>query len=256
MLAWRLRTPAMLAVGICLSTTACADAGDLGGVARPAGMPSSTTWPEENSALGGLPAPDPTQFRVPAGKRSTNEATTDEPTSAPTSDSPSEPPGDDASDSPDEPDSSDESPDTSTSEPPDVEPDGPSSDHIDTLEADVVELTNAQRDAHGCDNDLRVDDQLSQAARDHSEDMAARNYLSHVNPEGDGPAERAEAAGYSHWSAENIAMGYPTAEAVIDGWMDSDGHRQNILNCDSNAIGVGVAESSRGIYWTQKFGYQ
>lgn len=51
-------------------------------------------------------------------------------------------------------------------------------------------------------------------------------------------------------------MGYRSAEAVVAAWMDSPGHRANILSCESVATGVGVADSSRGLYWTQMFGRQ
>lgn len=121
------------------------------------------------------------------------------------------------------------------------------------LEAEVVGLVNAERADADCP-ELRVDERLVAAARGHSEDMAERDYFDHTSPDGDGPGERAREAGYQEWSGENIAMGYPTAEAVVDGWMDSDGHRANILNCESVATGVGVADSSRGLYWTQTFG--
>ena len=101
---------------------------------------------------------------------------------------------------------------------------------------------------------LRVDERLVAAAQGHSDDMAARDYFDHESPEGEGPGERAAAEGYTEWSGENIALGYAIAEAVVEGWMDSPGHRRNILDCDSKATGVGVADSDRGIYWTQMFG--
>ncbi|MBD0293379.1 MAG: CAP domain-containing protein [Jiangellaceae bacterium] len=123
------------------------------------------------------------------------------------------------------------------------------------LAAEVVKLSNAERDKAGCDAPLRVDDRLVAAARGHSEDMAARDYFDHVSPEGDGPGERTAAEGYPQWSGENLALGYSTAEDVVAGWMRSDGHRRNILNCDSVAVGVGAADSEKGIYWTQIFGF-
>lgn len=146
---------------------------------------------------------------------------------------------------------------TRTSNPPDSEPSEPPSDaeRLAELAAEVVELTNAERVAEGC-AELRPDDRLREAALAHSSDMAERDYLSHVSPEGDGPGDRAAAAGYQRWSGENIARGYATAEDVVDGWMDSEGHRKNILSCDSAAIGVGVAEGDQGPYWTQLFGYE
>lgn len=118
-------------------------------------------------------------------------------------------------------------------------------------EREVVRLTNAERARHGCGR-LRIDDRLHEAARAHSDDMATRDYLDHVSPDGVGPGERAEAAGYDAWGAENIASGYQTAEDVVEGWMSSQGHRDNILNCSLRAIGVGMIDS----YWTQTFGYE
>lgn len=122
------------------------------------------------------------------------------------------------------------------------------------LEAEVVALTNAERDDEGCDP-LQVDDRLRAAAIGHSEDMAERGYFEHESPEGDGPRDRAGAQGYDGQVAENIAMGFGTADDVMAEWMDSSGHRRNILSCRSDAIGVGIAESDDGqLYWTQVFG--
>jgi len=136
---------------------------------------------------------------------------------------------------------------TGPAEPPDPPPEA------ELLEAEVVELTNVERASAGCPS-VHADDRLAAAARGHSEDMRERDFFDHTNPDGDGPGERARAAGYDWWASENIAWGYRTAEAVVAGWMDSPGHRRNILNCDVTEIGVGVADSSRGPYWTQMFG--
>jgi uncharacterized protein YkwD len=116
----------------------------------------------------------------------------------------------------------------------------------------VLRLTNAERAKAGCAA-LHLDARLTAAAQDHSEDMANRSYFSHTTPEGKSPWDRAKAAGYADPSAENIAMGYPTPAAVVAGWMGSAGHRANILNCASHAVGVGY--DPRGFYWTQLFGY-
>jgi uncharacterized protein YkwD len=83
--------------------------------------------------------------------------------------------------------------------------------------------------------------------------MAARDYFSHTSPEGDDFVDRAKAAGYDSPGGENIAAGYPSAAAVMDGWMSSPGHAANITQCAFTAIGVGV--NSDGWYWTQVFGY-
>ncbi|RKS76131.1 uncharacterized protein YkwD [Actinomadura pelletieri DSM 43383] len=122
-------------------------------------------------------------------------------------------------------------------------------------EAAVVALTNAERAKEGC-KPLRVDERLVTAARRHSADMAANGYFDHTSRNGDSPWKRMEAAGYSSPGAENIAKGYATAEAVMKGWMDSPGHRANILNCDLRAIGVGRASGSGGPLWTQDFGWK
>ncbi|RFS86656.1 CAP domain-containing protein [Actinomadura spongiicola] len=122
-------------------------------------------------------------------------------------------------------------------------------------EAAVVALTNAERAKEGC-KPLRVDARLVTAARRHSADMAANGYFDHTSRNGDSPWQRMEAAGYPSPGAENIAKGYATAEAVMKGWMDSPGHRANILNCDLRAIGVGRAAGSGGPLWTQDFGWK
>jgi uncharacterized protein YkwD len=114
----------------------------------------------------------------------------------------------------------------------------------------VVELTNAERAAAGCPA-LSVNAQLATAARGHSADMANRGYFSHTGPDGSTMQSRVEAQGYS-WSrlAENIAAGDRTPESVVDGWMNSSGHRANIENCALTEIGVGFDQN----HWTQNFG--
>lgn len=114
----------------------------------------------------------------------------------------------------------------------------------------VVTLVNAQRADAGCDP-LRVDSRLTDAAQEHSEDMDRRDYMSHQSPEGEGPGDRASRHGYDAWGAENVASGQTSAQQVMDAWMNSDGHRRNILNCGLVAIGVGES----GNAWTQMFGW-
>ena len=115
----------------------------------------------------------------------------------------------------------------------------------------VVALVNDVRADVGC-QPLTVDDRLTAAAQLHAEDMSARDYMDHVNPEGMDPQDRAAAQGFTDPVGENIAMGYPDAQAVMDGWMNSPGHRANIENCDYRTIGVGV--DSDGWYWAEDFG--
>ncbi len=125
---------------------------------------------------------------------------------------------------------------------------------LSSYEAQVITLTNAQRTANGC-GALRADDRLTAAARAHSADMVAQGFFSHTGSDGSTFVIRATRAGYSGASAENIAWGYRTPQEVVTGWMNSAGHRANILNCQSIAVGVGMVVKADGTpYWTQDFG--
>jgi uncharacterized protein YkwD len=122
------------------------------------------------------------------------------------------------------------------------------------FEAEVVTIVNQERAKVGCPA-VTVDDRLTAAARAHSADMAARNYFSHTTPEGVDFATRITNAGY-RWSGagENIAKGQRTPQEVMTSWMNSDGHKANILNCGYKNLGVGVAADSSGtLLWTQDF---
>jgi uncharacterized protein YkwD len=121
--------------------------------------------------------------------------------------------------------------------------------------AQVVQLVNQQRAAAGC-APMTVNAQLTTAAQLHSQDQAARTTMSHVGGDGSTFDQRILRTGYrADAMAENVAFGYPTAAAVMDGWMNSPGHRANILNCALKGIGVGVATGPDGLlYWTQDFG--
>ncbi len=115
-------------------------------------------------------------------------------------------------------------------------------------------LMNAERTANGC-APVAWDETLAQVARLHSADMVSRDYFEHMTPEGVSPEARGEAAGATV-AAENIAAGYSTAAEVMAGWMSSEGHRGNILNCSLTSVGIGVAHGgSYGTMWTQDFGW-
>lgn len=116
----------------------------------------------------------------------------------------------------------------------------------------MVELVNRERARQGCDP-VTVDARLTEAATRHSKDMASRDYFSHVTPEGLDFGERIKAAGYPSPGAENIAEGYRSPSDVMAGWLDSPGHRKNILNCELTTIGVGLDDDAW--VWTQDFGY-
>jgi uncharacterized protein YkwD len=101
-----------------------------------------------------------------------------------------------------------------------------------------------------------VNAQLTTSARGHSAWMAQTGNFSHTGRSGSNFVARSKAAGYTRPSAENIAYGYRTASAVVDGWMKSPGHRANILNCKSRTVGVGVVHAASGTpYYTQNFGF-
>lgn len=128
-----------------------------------------------------------------------------------------------------------------------------------TPEAEVLRLVNVERARLDNCPALRNDTRLARAARDHSKDMAAHNYFGHVSQDGRTFVDRIEDAGYprNQAAAENIAAGYGSPAAVMNGWMLSEGHKRNILNCGFRALGVGLAYSPGGMpYWTQNFGRQ
>ena len=121
-----------------------------------------------------------------------------------------------------------------------------------TPAAQVVSLTNARRAAAGCGS-LSSQSQLTRAAQLHADDMAANDYFSHTSPDGRAPWDRARAQGFTgRGIGENIARGYPSARAVVDGWIGSAGHRANIENCAYRYIGVGYDAGTRT--WVQLFG--
>ncbi|WP_367325433.1 CAP domain-containing protein [Streptomyces sp. HUAS ZL42] len=122
-------------------------------------------------------------------------------------------------------------------------------------EAEVVDLTNRERTRAGL-RPLAPDPLLARAAQAHSADMVARSFYSHTSPEGSRPWDRAAAAGSARRTiGENIACGQRSPAEVVDGWMNSPGHRANILNPGFTHIGVGFAGGGRaGTYWTQLFG--
>ncbi|WP_030730822.1 CAP domain-containing protein [Streptomyces sp. NRRL S-237] len=118
--------------------------------------------------------------------------------------------------------------------------------------AQVLALVNQERAAAGC-SAVSLNAKLTKAAQDHSADMASHSNMSHTGSDGSDPGARITRAGYT-WSTygENVAYGYSTPEKVMEGWMNSQGHRENILNCSFKEIGIGLAQP--GNYWTQDFG--
>ena len=127
---------------------------------------------------------------------------------------------------------------------------------------EVLELVNEER-SNASLNPVESDGQLETVAENHSESMAVNDFFGHQDPtDGSSPRDRIDEVGYD-WSTfgENVASGYSTPEEVMNGWMNSPGHRANILNPDFTEIGIGYEflENDTGSvnynhYWTQVFG--
>ncbi|MET9367511.1 CAP domain-containing protein [Streptomyces griseoflavus] len=128
-------------------------------------------------------------------------------------------------------------------------------DGLDRTAREVIGLTNRARARAGLPP-LSGDPRLTEAAQAHSADMVARDFYSHTAPDGSGPLERATAAGSARRAVgENIACGQRSPAEVVEGWMNSPGHRANILAAGFTHIGVGFAGGGRaGTYWTQLLG--
>ncbi|MFD0293927.1 CAP domain-containing protein [Streptomyces sp. NPDC127118] len=122
-----------------------------------------------------------------------------------------------------------------------------------SVQSAVLALVNQERAKVGC-SPLTASSPLASLAQDFSEDMAARGFFDHTDPDGRSPWDRASKAGVQGLAAENIARGQANAQAVMESWMNSDGHRANILNCDYKTLGVGVHYGPSGPWWTQDFG--
>lgn len=122
---------------------------------------------------------------------------------------------------------------------------------VTAYEQEVIRLVNEIRAENGLKT-LTYDWELSRVARYKSQDMKDNKYFSHTSPVYGTPFQMIKSFGISYRSAgENIARGYATPQAVVNGWMNSSGHRANILNANYTHIGVGYV--SGGNYWTQMF---
>lgn len=121
-------------------------------------------------------------------------------------------------------------------------------------EAEVLKLVNEERAKVGC-SAVAANSALGTLAEKFSDAMAAQDFFDHTDPSGNTPWDRAAAAGITDLGGENIARGQTDAAAVMDAWMNSPGHKANILNCDFKTLGVGVHFGAGGPWWTQNFGY-
>ena len=122
---------------------------------------------------------------------------------------------------------------------------------ISSIEQQVLTLTNQERAKAGL-SPLAADAPLMASARAKSSDMSTNNYFSHNSPTLGSPFDQMKARGINYRAAaENIAMGQRTAQEVVTGWMNSPGHRENIMNANYTHIGIGY--DANGHYWTQQF---
>ncbi|MFC7008488.1 CAP domain-containing protein [Halalkalicoccus salilacus] len=194
------------------------------------------------------------------------EEDVDEEPDEPEEDVDEEPDGDSEEDQDEEPDGDlDEEPEEDVDE----EPDGDSGEDQDEtdvatqIEMHIHEEVNDYRQSNGLEP-LDFSDELAAVARDHSQDMNERDYFSHTSPEGDGPGDRLDDAGIdcNGW-AENIAYEFDpsfseedadsVAESIVTGWINSTGHRRNILgDYDEEGVGVDISDDGR-IMATQMF---
>ncbi|MCE7007781.1 CAP domain-containing protein [Kibdelosporangium philippinense] len=187
---------------------------------------------ESAKALSGEPG-TPTGSTSPTTSSSATSSSTPPSSTSPTQTSSSTPPKPSPTRQPDPP-----------------QPDAPSPG----LAGEVVALVNQARSEFvpQC-GALTVDERLTRSAQKHSSDMSEQNYFDHTSEDGRTFDQRIRAEGYPRPGGENIAMGQRTAKAVMDTWMKSQGHRENILRCGFKTIGVGV--DTNGFYWTQNFGF-
>ncbi len=115
----------------------------------------------------------------------------------------------------------------------------------------VLKLTNNAREKNGL-KPLKMSADVTEVAQTKAEDMSENNYFSHTSPTYGSPFDMLKEFGVDYrTAAENIAAGQQTPDQVVDGWLNSQGHRKNIMNKNVTHIGVGFAQD--GQYWTQIF---
>lgn len=131
--------------------------------------------------------------------------------------------------------------------------DTPSVSGMSQIELEVLRLVNVERQKEGL-SPLTSSSKFSNVARKKSEDMAVKGYFSHTSPTYGSPFEMMKTFGIPYRTAgENIAKGQTSAASVMRAWMNSSGHRANIMNPSFNKIGIGMYEKNGTKYWTQMF---
>ncbi|MCH7241828.1 CAP domain-containing protein [Clostridioides difficile] len=199
--------------------------------------------PEDNNNSGSTNKPDNNKPESNKPEDNNNSGSTDKPdNNKPESNKPE-------SNKPEDNNNSD-----STNKPDDNNNSGSTSESFSAYQKEVVDLVNIERAKAGL-NPLTLDSSISNVATKKSQDMIDNNYFSHNSPTYGSPFDMLKKFGISYKTAgENIAMGQKTPKEVVNAWMNSEGHRKNIMNPNFSKIGVGVAQKSGGsIYWTQIF---
>lgn len=137
---------------------------------------------------------------------------------------------------------------------PNTTPEQKPSTDFSSYQQQVLDLVNAERAKRGI-SALTLDSSLSSIATKKSQDMVNKNYFDHTSPTYGSPFDMMKQFGISYRTAgENIAKGQKTPQEVVAAWMNSEGHRKNILNPNFTNLGVGIAkDSNKTTYWTQMF---
>ncbi|MGL5756874.1 MAG: CAP domain-containing protein [Paraclostridium sp.] len=152
-------------------------------------------------------------------------------------------------------------PEGNTNSKPENKPETPSTENkpstpsgnFASFQQEVLSLVNVERTNRGL-QPLKFSSELSKVATLKSQDMIDKNYFDHTSPTYGSPFDMMKQFGISYNAAgENIAMGQETPKEVMNSWMNSSGHRKNILNPDFTELGVGIASNGSSLYWTQMF---
>ncbi|HBF6775055.1 TPA: sporulation protein [Clostridioides difficile] len=221
---------------------------------------NNTNKPEDNNNSDSTNKPDNNKPESNKPEDNNNSDSTNKPdNNKPESNKPEDNNNSDSTDKPDnnKPESNkpeDNNNSDSTNKPDDNNNSGSTSENFSAYQKEVVDLVNVERAKAGL-NPLTLDSSISNVATKKSQDMIDNNYFSHNSPTYGSPFDMLKKFGVSYKTAgENIAMGQKTPKEVVNAWMNSEGHRKNIMNPNFSKIGVGVAQKSGGsIYWTQIF---
>ncbi|HBG4410768.1 TPA: sporulation protein [Clostridioides difficile] len=216
---------------------------------------NNTNKPEDNNNSDSTNKPDNNKPESNKPEDNNNSGSTNKPdNNKPESNKPEDNNNSGSTDKPESNKPEDNNNSDSTNKPDDNNNSGSTSESFSAYQKEVVDLVNIERAKAGL-NPLTLDSSISNVATKKSQDMIDNNYFSHNSPTYGSPFDMLKKFGISYKTAgENIAMGQKTPKEVVNAWMNSEGHRKNIMNPNFSKIGVGVAQKSGGsIYWTQIF---